>query len=90
MSVFHFVLLRFTFCSNACELLADHESEGSPDFGVNTQHSYIYPINFTDVDVNIASVQGRDVLKYALEDYSQQVSDLQKQLREVSVYPVWP
>ncbi|XP_058231315.1 LOW QUALITY PROTEIN: coiled-coil domain-containing protein 158-like [Hemibagrus wyckioides] len=60
----------------------NHESEGSPDFRVNTQHSYISPINSTDVDVNVASFQGRDVLKHALEDYSQQVSDLQKQLRE--------
>ncbi|KAK3538938.1 hypothetical protein QTP86_023548 [Hemibagrus guttatus] len=62
----------------------NHKSEVSPDFGVNTQHSYIYPIN-SDVDVNVESFlnfQGRDVLKHALEDYSQQVSDLQKQLRE--------
>ncbi|XP_034154764.2 coiled-coil domain-containing protein 158 isoform X2 [Pangasianodon hypophthalmus] len=62
----------------------DHESEGSPEFGVNSQQSYIHSINY-DVDVNGASClnfQGRNVLQSALEDYSQQVSDLQKHLRE--------
>ncbi|KAF4074469.1 hypothetical protein AMELA_G00239650 [Ameiurus melas] len=61
-----------------------HESEGSPESAVNDQHSYIQSINY-DVDVNGASClnfQGRDVLVHALEDYSQQVSDLQKRLRE--------
>ncbi|XP_060740097.1 coiled-coil domain-containing protein 158-like [Tachysurus vachellii] len=61
-----------------------HEAEGSQDFGVNSPDSYISPIN-SDVDVNGAgclNFQGRDVLELALEDYSQQVSELQKQLRE--------
>ncbi|XP_017308074.1 coiled-coil domain-containing protein 158 isoform X3 [Ictalurus punctatus] len=62
----------------------NHESEGSPESAVHDQHSYIQSINY-DVDVNGASClnfQGRDVLLHALEDYSQQVSDLQKRLRE--------
>ncbi|XP_053509769.1 coiled-coil domain-containing protein 158-like isoform X2 [Ictalurus furcatus] len=62
----------------------NHESEGSPESAVHDQHSYIQSINY-DVDVNGASClnfQGRDVLVHVLEDYSQQVSDLQKRLRE--------
>ncbi|GAA6097539.1 coiled-coil domain-containing protein 158 isoform X2 [Tachysurus ichikawai] len=62
-----------------------HEAEASQDFGVNSPDSDISPIN-SDVDMNGAgrpNVQGRDVLELALEDYSQQVSDLQKQLREM-------
>ncbi|XP_026994382.2 coiled-coil domain-containing protein 158 isoform X2 [Tachysurus fulvidraco] len=61
-----------------------HEAEGCQDFGVNSPDSYISLIN-SDVDVNGAgclNIQGRDVLELALEDYSQQVSDLQKQIRE--------
>ncbi|XP_060763009.1 LOW QUALITY PROTEIN: coiled-coil domain-containing protein 158-like [Neoarius graeffei] len=59
-------------------------TNGSPQFEVCSRHSRIRSIN-CNVDVNGASClsfQGRDVLEHALEDYSQQVSDLQKQLRE--------
>lgn len=86
MSVFHFVLLRFTFAVMHVNSVG-HEAEASQDFGVNSPDSDISPIN-SDVDMNGAgrpNVQGRDVLELALEDYSQQVSDLQKQLREVRI-----
>ncbi|XP_046698152.1 coiled-coil domain-containing protein 158-like isoform X3 [Silurus meridionalis] len=60
----------------------NHETEEPPEFEVNSQHSC--SMN-SGVDVNEASwlnFQGRDVFECALEDYSEQVSDLQKQLRE--------
>ncbi|KAI5613213.1 hypothetical protein C0J50_11573 [Silurus asotus] len=62
--------------------LTYHETEAPPEFGVNSQHSC--SMN-SGVDVNEASwlnFHGRDVFECAQKDYSEQVSDLQKQLRE--------
>ncbi|XP_072521211.1 coiled-coil domain-containing protein 158-like isoform X2 [Salminus brasiliensis] len=62
--------------------LVGRTSEASPEHAVSRQQCQ--PIA-KHLDVNIAgclNFPGKDVLEHAIEEYSQQVSDLQRQIRE--------
>ncbi|KAL7836684.1 hypothetical protein AOLI_G00279680 [Acnodon oligacanthus] len=67
-----------------CSSTKNRTSEASPEHGLSTQQCVLRPV-INNVDMNIArclNFPGKDVLEQALEEYSQQVSDLQRQLRE--------
>ncbi|XP_036455004.1 coiled-coil domain-containing protein 158-like [Colossoma macropomum] len=67
-----------------CSSTKSGTSETSPEHGLSTQQCVLRPV-INNVDVNIArclNFPGKDVLEQAIEEYSQQVSDLQRQLRE--------
>ncbi|KAL7839740.1 hypothetical protein SRHO_G00263980 [Serrasalmus rhombeus] len=67
-----------------CSSTKSRTSEASPEHGLSTQQCVLRPV-ISNVDVNIArylSFPGKDVLEQAIEEYSQQVLDLQRKLRE--------
>ncbi|XP_035386240.1 coiled-coil domain-containing protein 158 [Electrophorus electricus] len=59
------------------------ELKGSKEYGISRPQSAYQPINYDDVHkTRCLNFPGRDVLEHAIEEYSQQVLDLQRQLRE--------
>lgn len=82
---------RNLFC---CYMVKDGSSENSSDVPSSCRQSVIQPLPYgldgLDLEVAPHSVPfpRKDVLENAIADYSQQVSDLQKQLSEVPIFDI--